>query len=270
MVLVLSFHPEFSSIRYCLVDDIKKFEMMDTGLKSKGIQLVCTKDNFDRVGFHTPDITTASDGRIIFSSGFKIIIESADRQKWLKLCNVPKGKAVVSICYNDGNLYIVEAAWKPGSTDHAVVCLKNILGGETLDKLDASKIFGFIHREGEDGNYDPPTVSVTGNMLALTYSDKLVSFNLGTKVQHTQIFSSHFELSSAVALTTDHFCTTRSYNLLKFPHHGQTRGNMLELDGMDAVRLCSWKGDKLLLLFEDSNDQRACLALLDSRGQLVL
>ena len=106
--------------------------------------------------------------------------------------------------------------------------------------------------------------------LALTYNDKLVSFNLGTKVQHTQIFSSHFELSSAVALTTDHFCTTRSYNLLKFPHHGQTRGNMLELDGMDAVRLCSWKGDKLLLLFEDSNDQHACLALLDSTGQLVL
>ena len=69
---------------------------METGLKSKGIQLVCTKDNFDRVGFHTPDITTATDGRIIFSSGFKIIIESADRQKWLKLCNVPRGKAVVS------------------------------------------------------------------------------------------------------------------------------------------------------------------------------
>ena len=249
------FHPEFSSIRYCLVD---------------GNQLVCTKDNFDRVEFHTPGILTASDGRIIFSCGFEIFIESADRQKWLKLCNVPKGKAVVSICYNGGNLYIVEAVWKPGSTDHAVFCPKNILGVETQDTLDVSRIFRFTHNEGENGVYDPPTVSVMTNMIALTCNDKLVSFNLATKVKHTQIFSSHFELSRAVALTTDHFCTTRSYNLVTFPHHGQTRGNMLELGGMDAVRLCSWKGDKLLLLFEDSNDQRACLALLDSRGQLVL
>ena len=241
-------------------------ETLDTRLTSGGIHLLSSKD-VDTDSFDFPGLSATEDGRIIYVCGHEVFIESADKKNWLKLYQDPGRKVLVSICYDAGNLYFVETLITPGGVDHAVLCIKNILDMDKRDKLEVSEIFPFTHHEEQDGNYYPPNISVTGNMGALTCYDKLVFFNLATKEKNSQIYGSHKRLRSAVALPMANFCTTRGYSLVKFGHNGQV-GRRFKLDSMRALRICRWKGDNLLLLFSDLEDQHIHLALLDSDGAI--
>ena len=239
-------------------------ETLDTRLTSGGIHFLSSKD-VDTSSFGFPGLSATEDGRIIYVCGHEVFMESADKKNWLKLYEAPGRKVVVSISYDGGNLYLVETHSITGVADHAVLCIKNILDMEKWDKLEVSGIFPFTHYEDEDGYYDPPNISVTGNMVALTCYDKLVFFNLATKEKNSQIYGSHKGLRSAVALPMANFCTTRGYSLVKFGHNGQI-GRRFKLDSMRALRICRWKGNNLLLLFRDLEDQQIHLALLDSDG----
>ena len=248
----------------CRVDEIMKLETLDSHLTSGGIHLLSSKD-VDTDSFDFPGLSATEDGRIIYVCGHEVFIESADKKNWLKLYQDPGRKVLVSICYDAGNLYFVETLITPGGVDHAVLCIKNILDMDKRDKLEVSEIFPFTHHEEQDGNYDPPNMSVTGNMVALTCNDKLVFFDLVTKAQYTQICCSGVGLRCAVALPMNNFCTTHGYSVVKFDCNGRVR-RRLKLDSMRALRICRWKGDNLVLLFLDLKDQHIRLALLDSDG----
>ena len=97
-----------------------------------------------------------------------------------------------------------------------------------------------------------------------------MSFDLDTYAQHIQAYSSQKGLSNAAVLPLYHFCTTGYNNLVKFQHKGENSGKLLVLDNMAGLKLCRWQYDKLLLLFEDTEDQLTSFALLNSRGMLPI
>ena len=238
--------------------------MANSGLISSGIQHVSSKD-IEKFDFGFPVLSTTEDGRIIYAMGYTIFLEPADGKDWLKLYDAPEGKAVVSLSYKNGNLYVVEAVFEAGSVEHAVLCIKNIFDVEKQNELDISEVFPFTHYEDEFGNYDPPTVSTSKNMGALTCNDNIVSFDLETYAQNVQVYSSQKGLSNAAVLPKYHFCTIGYNNIVVFQHKGKNSGDLLVLDNMKSLKLCSWKYDKLLL-FEGVEDQLTSFALLNSRG----
>ena len=255
--------------KYCISDEIKKLEIANSGLLSSEIQHVSTKD-IDKFEAGFPVLTTTEDGRIIYANGYTIFLEPADGKDWLKLYDAPEGKAIVSICYNNKNLFLVEVVNEAGSVEHAVLCIKNIFDEEKRKELDVSEVFPFTHYEDEFGSYDPPKVSTWKNMGALTCNDNLVSFDLDTYTQHFQAYSSQKGLSNAAVLPMYHFCTTGYNNIVKFQHKGKNSGDLLVLDNMTGLKLCRWKYYKLHLLFEDMEDQLTYFALLNSRGMLPI
>ena len=250
-----------------LAAEVEKFGRLENVLCADELHFISEKTiNFE---WSAKAVLIASSRELICACDEGILIESADKQGWIKLYESSADTKVNCPSLHDGTLYFVVT--NKERLQHTVRCMKldpKELGfGELQPQSELLFTVDFEEDRFLTGHW--PSLSVLANICLLASGKILASFNLVDKTIKLREFQNK-ELLDAVLVSPDRCFFAMDYYEISMLSGDLMSCALKSVPTPWSYGLCRWTEQNLLLLTEnwdDDNYHRVEIILLDYDGK---